>query len=76
MKVWALNVSESASQCWTPVAKLGLQVTPLVFELTDSFRNPHSSTGATELRAIEGEAATLRLGVNMKEVGVDECNRV
>jgi hypothetical protein len=65
VRVWALNVPESTNQGWAPATELGLQVTPLVFELADRFRKTHSSTRATELRAIESEAATLRLGVNM-----------
>ena len=76
MRVRALNVLQGASERWAPATELGLQVTPLVFELADRFRKTHSSTGATELRAIESEAATLRLGVNMKEVRVDECDGV
>jgi hypothetical protein len=71
-----MNVPESASQGWAPTSQLGLQATPLVFELADGFRKTHSSTWATELRAVEGEAATLRLGVNMKEICVDECDGV
>jgi hypothetical protein len=76
VRVWALNVPESTSQGGAPASELGLQVTPLVFELADRFRKTHSSTWAAELRAIESEAATLCLGVNMKEVRVDECDGV
>ena len=76
MRVGALDVPERPSQRWAPTAQLGLQVTPLVFELADGFRKTHPSTGATELRAVECKAATLRLSVNMKEVGVDECDRI
>ena len=76
MKIRALKVPERASQGWAPTAQLGLQTTPLVFELADGFGKTHSSTWAAELRAVEAKAATLRLGVNMKEVCVDECDRV
>jgi hypothetical protein len=51
-------------------------VTPLVFKLADSLRQTDSSTRASEFRAVEGEAATMGLGVNMEEIGVDERNRV
>ena len=69
-------MSEGSSLCWAPAAKLGLQVTPLVFKLADSLRQTDSSTRAAEFRAVEGEAATMGLGVNMEEIGVDERNRI
>jgi hypothetical protein len=74
--VWALNEPESTSQGWAPATELGLQVTPLVLELADRFRKTHSSTWATELRAVESEAATPGLGVNMKEIRVYERDGV
>jgi len=76
MRVRALNVSQGASERWAPAAELGLQVTPLEFELADGFEKTHASTRATELRAVESEAATQGLGVNVSEVRVDECDRV
>jgi len=76
MRVRALHVLQGARERWAPAAELGLQVTPLEFELADGFEKTHASTRATELRAVESEAATLRLGVNVSEVGVDECDRV
>jgi hypothetical protein len=76
MRVRALNVLQGASERWAPAAELGLQVTPLEFELADGFEKTHASTRATELRAVESEAATQGLGVNVSEVGVDECDRV
>ena len=53
-----------------------MQVTPLEFELADGFEKTRASTRATELRAVESEAAAQGLGVNVNEVGVDECDRV
>jgi hypothetical protein len=76
VRVRTLNVSESASKRRAAAAELALQVTPLEFELADGFRKPDSGTRASELRAVEREAATLRLGVNMNEIGVDECDGV
>ena len=76
VSVRALNVAERTSQRRAPPAELGLQVTPLVFELADGLRKTDSSERAADLRAVEGEAAAPRLGVNMKEVGVDECDGV
>jgi len=76
MRVRALNVLQGASERWAPAAELGLQVTPLEFELADGFEKTHASTRATELRAVESEAAKHGLGVNVSEVGVDECDRV
>jgi hypothetical protein len=72
----ALNVVEGTSQSWAPGAEFGLQVTPLVFELADSFWKTHSGTRAAELRAVKVEAAALCLGENVKEVGIDECDGV
>ena len=69
-------MSEGTSLCRAPAAKLGLQVTPLVFKLADSLRQADPSTRATEFCAVEGEAAAMGLGVNMEEIGVDERNRV
>ena len=76
MRVRALNVLQGASERWAPAAELGLQVTPLEFELADGFEKTHASTRATELRAVESETATQGLGVNVSEVRVDECDRV
>lgn len=69
-------MSEGTSLRWAPAAELGLQVMPLVFKLADSLRQTDSSTRATEFRAVEGEAATMGLGVNMEKIGVDERNRI
>jgi hypothetical protein len=76
VRVRALDVLERASQRRAPAAKLGLQVTPFVFELADGFRKADSSTRATDLRAVEGEAATPRLCMYVKKVGVDERDGV
>jgi hypothetical protein len=76
MRIRALNVVEGTSQSGAPGAEFCLQVTPLVFELADGFRKTVSGTRIAEFRAVEREAATLRLGVNMKEVGIDECDGV
>ncbi len=76
MRIRASNVPEGSSLSWVPAAELGLQVTPLVFKLANSLRQTDSSTRATEFCAVEGEAATIRLGANVKEIGVDERNGV
>ena len=49
-------------------------MTPLVFELAEGFGKTYSGTRAAELRTVERETATLRLGMNMEEVGIDECD--
>jgi hypothetical protein len=74
--VRALNALQGASERRAPAAELGLQVTPLEFELAGGFEKTRASARAAELRAVEGEAATHRLGVNVSEVGVDERDRV
>ncbi len=76
VKVRAANVSKGESQCRAAAAELSLQVTPLEFALADGLGETPSGTRACELRAIEGVAATQRLGVNVKEVGVDERDGV
>ena len=76
MGLRASDVMNGASQGRAPGAKLGPQVTPLVFELADGFRKTRPGARAAELRAVEDEAAALRLGVNMGEVGVDERDGV
>jgi hypothetical protein len=74
MRFRASNLVEGASQCWTSGAKFGPQMTPLVFELAEGFGKTHSGTRAAELRTVERETATLRLGMNMEKVGIDECD--
>jgi hypothetical protein len=76
MRVRVLNVLQGASERWAPAAELGLQMAPLEFELADGFEKTRASTRATELRAVESEAATQGLGVNVSEVGVDERDRI
>ncbi len=66
------HISERAGQRRTPAAELCPQVSPLVVELPDGLGNPHSGARTAELSAVEGEAAALRLGVNVKEIAVDE----
>ena len=76
VRVRALNVLEGAGKCRAAAAELGLQVTPLEFKLADGLGKAHAGTRATELSAVESEATTLRLSVNVSEVGIDECDRV
>jgi hypothetical protein len=76
VRLRALSVPKCTSQGRAPATELGLKVMPLVFELADRFRKTHLGTGAAKLRAIELEAATPRLRVNMEEVRVDERDGV
>jgi hypothetical protein len=76
MRVGALDVLQGAAERWAPAAELGLQMMPLEFELADGFEKTRAGTTAPELRAVESKAAPQGLGVNVSEVGVDECDRV
>lgn len=67
---------EGPRQGRAPAAELGPQVPPLVIDLSDGLRKPRSGARPAELAAVEGKSAALGLGENVKEIAVDEGERV